>query len=98
MLKPMVGYGLHVVCYDIANDQRRRRVVRELEAFGVRVQESVFECWVDDLQRQRLEQALLRAIHQEDDRIVCYCVERSPKEEALVLGSQLSSDQGCVLI
>ena len=97
MLKAMSGYGLHIVCYDIANDRRRRRVVCELEAFGVRVQESVFECWIDDLQQRRLEQALLRTIHREDDRIVCYRAERSPTE-ALVLGGQLSIDQGCVLI
>ncbi len=97
MLSTVAGYGLHIVCYDIANDRRRRLVVRELEAFGVRVQESVFECWLDDRQRRRLEQALARVIRQEDDSIVCYRSERSPTE-ALVLGGQLSIDQGCVLI
>lgn len=33
-----------VVCYDVADDRRRRRIERALLGLGVRVQHSVFEC------------------------------------------------------
>lgn len=38
---------LVVIAYDIEDDRRRRRVARVLEGYGERVQESVFECWLD---------------------------------------------------
>ncbi len=34
---------LHVISYDIASDAARRRIAAQLEAVGVRVQDSVFE-------------------------------------------------------
>lgn len=97
MLNPGTGYGLHVICYDIANDKRRRRVVREIEAFGVRVQESVFECWLDELQRRRLEQALVRLIRPLDDSIACYRLSGTPAE-IMRVGGQASVEQRCVLV
>ena len=36
-----------IVCYDIVGDQRRRRVAACLDAYGDRVQDSVFELPVD---------------------------------------------------
>lgn len=33
-----------MVTYDISDDRERARVAKVLEGFGVRVQESVFEC------------------------------------------------------
>lgn len=36
-----------IAAYDIGNDLRRRRVVRCLEAYGHRVQESVFQLQLD---------------------------------------------------
>jgi CRISPR-associated protein Cas2 len=37
---------LWMVAYDVADDRRRRRLERGLQALGVRVQYSVFECWL----------------------------------------------------
>ena len=55
--------SLFIAAYDIADDRRRRRVSRVLSGFGLRVQRSVFEVWLDpkDLPdfRQRVG-ALLR--------------------------------------
>jgi len=33
-----------LVCFDIVNDKKRRRAVKVLKQYGVRVQKSVFEC------------------------------------------------------
>lgn len=35
---------MYVVSYDISNDRRRRKIAKELENYGTRVQYSVFEC------------------------------------------------------
>lgn len=53
----------YVVAYDISEDPVRSRVVKALGGFGVRVQESVFECVLSrngdlDLLIKRLEEAV----------------------------------------
>lgn len=47
-----------VICYDMASNRRRRAIVRELEAWGCRAQESVFECWLNASEREMLWQRL----------------------------------------
>lgn len=46
-----------VVAYDIVDDKRRQRVMKTVEAYGVRAQYSLFEC---DLPPARMEQLLTR--------------------------------------
>jgi CRISPR-associated protein Cas2 len=36
-----------LVCYDVCDSRRLRRVAKLLEGYGQRVQESVFECHLD---------------------------------------------------
>ena len=38
---------LYVVCYDVSEDKTRDRLSERLLDFGVRIQESVFECLLD---------------------------------------------------
>ena len=96
MLTDNAQCALHVVCYDIANDRRRRRLVRELEAFGVRVQESVFECWIDAEQRRRMERTLAALIRPEDDSLACYRLGGEPGE-AMVVGGEISRNAAFLL-
>ena len=49
-----------LVSYDIENDKRRTRVARALEAYGVRVQYSVFECNLEPAQLKQMKQRLTR--------------------------------------
>ncbi|MBK8233100.1 MAG: CRISPR-associated endonuclease Cas2 [Candidatus Eisenbacteria bacterium] len=39
--------SLYLAAYDIAADRRRRSVARTLRGYGQRIQESVFEVWLD---------------------------------------------------
>jgi CRISPR-associated protein Cas2 len=39
---------LHVICYDISDDNARNLMSERLLNFGNRIQESVFECLMDD--------------------------------------------------
>lgn len=53
---------LYLVAYDIADDRARLRVSETLEAFGTRVQESVFECRLDTADVEDLRVRLARAL------------------------------------
>jgi CRISPR-associated protein Cas2 len=45
---------LVVVCYDVADEKRRRLIADTLENFGVQVQDSAFECFIDTDSLSRL--------------------------------------------
>jgi CRISPR-associated protein Cas2 len=79
---------LYVVSYDIPNDQRRTRVHSALTGFGIWVQYSVFECFLNRRQRILLEARLLKEISQREDTIRIYglCAACKPKVEVLGRG------------
>ena len=67
---------LHLVAYDIADDARRLRVAKALLDYGVRVQESVFECLVaNEAKVAEMIDRLRELIEPEEDavRIVPVC-------------------------
>lgn len=37
----------YIAAYDISDDNQRQRIARILDRFGMRVQRSVFEVWLD---------------------------------------------------
>lgn len=59
------------VCYDIADDRRRRKASKVLEAFGKRVQRSVFECEIEQRQFVTMRQKLSQIVA-EGDRVRYY--------------------------
>ncbi|GIN18523.1 CRISPR-associated endoribonuclease Cas2 [Shouchella clausii] len=68
---------LVLVTYDVAittngGAARLRRVAKICEQYGVRVQNSVFECIVDATQKKRLEMDLIKVIDQQSDSIRIY--------------------------
>lgn len=60
----------YLVCYDIAHPKRLRKVAKTCEAYGSRIQYSVFECPLDDLRFQQLRATLDEIIHHDDDQIL----------------------------
>lgn len=58
----------YLVCFDISDDKKRRRVGILLEQYGQRVQGSVFEIAVESpAQLERLKKRLSRYLELEDD-------------------------------
>ena len=47
-----------VIAYDIADNLRRSRIVKIIEKCGVRVNYSVFECMLTDIQFQKLQEKI----------------------------------------
>ncbi len=68
---------LVVMAYDVntetvAGRRRLRRVAKACEDFGQRVQNSVFECWVDPAQWVKLRTRLMGEIAEELDSLRFY--------------------------
>lgn len=65
---------LYIVSYDISGNKRRRRVAKELENYGSRVQYSVFECRLTRQKYQELYHALVSLLSAEatEDSIRIY--------------------------
>ena len=66
-----------VVAYDIANNRRRRRVMKLLEEHGVRINLSVFECMMTDTQYDKLRDNIWQVIKHKEDTVAYYpiCVD-----------------------
>jgi len=72
---------LIVVCYDIADNGRRTRLHKTLEAYGRAVQRSVFECDIRPQDFERLRRKVHRLTRPDDDQVRYYvlceaCVKR----------------------
>lgn len=68
---------LIIVTYDVSTEtaagrKRLRRVAKVCESIGQRVQKSVFECSVDQMQMEELERRLLDEINEQEDSLRLY--------------------------
>ena len=73
---------LVVVTYDVSTEsaagrRRLRRVAKVCESTGQRVQKSVFECQVNEMQLEQLERALLAEIDEAQDNLRFYLITES---------------------
>lgn len=59
-----------LVCYDISNDLRLRRVHKTMCGFGDRLQYSVFECKFSPTDLARCRHALEKLIHHREDQVL----------------------------
>lgn len=63
---------MYIVCYDISDPKRLRRVARIMEGYGERVQLSVFECPLDAPRYRAMKARIRRVIDPEQDRVRYY--------------------------
>lgn len=80
-----------IVCYDVSDSKRLRRVFRIMRGFGDALQYSVFSCDLSPKERVMLEATLRDAINEREDRVMI--IDSGPTEgragEAVrVLGRQ----------
>lgn len=76
-----------LVAYDVATDtvqgrRRLRKVARACLDYGQRVQKSVFECSVNQVQYEQMVHRLLECIDEREDSLRIYRL-REPKERFL---------------
>jgi CRISPR-associated protein Cas2 len=60
----------YLVCYDIANDKRLRRVFKVCKNWGTHLQFSVFECDLNPAEKIRFERELAAEINQREDQVL----------------------------
>ena len=60
----------YLVCYDIADAKRLRRVFKKMHGFGDGVQYSVFKCDLSAAELALMRGAMLDIINQRDDRVM----------------------------
>lgn len=90
---------LTVIAFDVANDRRRRRLTRVLQAWGQRVLESVFEAWLTETQCNRLEQQALECINPDADRLALYTLPPADAKDCIILGQgQATHDLRYVIV
>lgn len=70
-----------LIAYDIADDRRLKQVAKLMEAYGERVQKSVFECVIDEQQLQNLTHKLKHLMKRKEDKVQFYnlcsaCIHR----------------------
>ncbi len=88
---------LVVVTYDVSTEttagrKRLRRVAKVCEGSGQRVQKSVFECQVNDMQLEELERRLLAEIDEAADNLRFYRITESAQVRVKQYGSFRSTD------
>ena len=60
----------YLVCYDIADDRRLRKVFQTMRGFGDHLQFSVFECQFSPSDLIRCRTELARIIHHDEDQVL----------------------------
>jgi CRISPR-associated protein Cas2 len=62
----------YMVCFDVRDPRRLRRIANELENFGQRVQRSVFECWLNGEDLFELKHRLANLMEPDEDQVRYY--------------------------
>lgn len=86
-----------LVTYDVATEtaegqKRLRRVAKVCEAFGQRVQKSVFECTLSPADLEQLKRKLARVIDETEDSLRLYRLQEPRHKHVQVLGRQIAYD------
>ena len=76
-----------LVCYDIAHPKRLYRVAKTLEAYGSRLQLSVFECPLDKLRLAEVKARLSDVLHHEEDQVLFVALGNESSDGDLMIES-----------
>ncbi len=86
-----------VVAYDVSTDtpagrRRLRKVAEACVGFGQRVQDSVFECHLTDVQLEKLRHKLLEIINEDEDSLRIYRLAQPRENYVWVYGVKREID------
>lgn len=79
---------LYLICYDIVDDRRRTKISKQLEAYGLRVQKSVFEAVLTQNQYDKLQKILLKLLNDKQDQLRFYPLSIPCRRKVKILGMQ----------
>ncbi|MFZ5911595.1 MAG: CRISPR-associated endonuclease Cas2 [Chloroflexota bacterium] len=64
----------YLLAYDIADPKRLARVAKSMEAVGERVQDSVFEAWLDEAELGKLLKKAQKVMKESEDSLRIYAL------------------------
>lgn len=64
----------YLVCYDIANDKRLRKVFKVCKDYGTHLQFSVFECDLNPRELVQLQRTLKDIVKHDEDQVLFVCL------------------------
>lgn len=76
----------YVICFDVGDGKRLRKISNEMENFGVRVQRSVFECHLENAQLRELQQRLEALMEPAEDQVRYYSLCGKDKQHIVIDG------------
>ncbi|AGF53626.1 ssr7072 (plasmid) [Synechocystis sp. PCC 6803] len=77
-----------LVCYDVRDDKRRRKLAKLLEQRCQRVQYSVFECPLPEkVLTDLLHRRWLKELNLKEDSLRAYPLQRQSRSQAKIFGS-----------
>ena len=84
----MSARSFYVLAYDLANDRRRQKIARLMEATGSRVQGSVFEAYLtaSELELRVKKSGKIMVLKEDSLRVYVLCADCRAKVWALGLG------------
>lgn len=86
-----------LVTYDVATEtkagrRRLQRVAKRCQAYGQRVQKSVFECTLGDADVEQLLHELKKEIKESEDSLRIYRLMEPRERHLLVIGKDVAHD------
>jgi CRISPR-associated protein Cas2 len=90
----------YVICYDIADDDRRSRLAKTLLDYGPRIQESVFLVHLDEELHARMLHRIHQVIEETADRVHVFALCASCEKRAINIGqnSDLPDDPPFLIV
>lgn len=91
-----------LVCYDIREPKRWRKVFKAMKGFGEHWQYSVFFCVLKEVDRVRMQTELEAELNLDEDQAIMIDLgpdEKAAREAAVVLGESLpKAETGVVVV
>jgi CRISPR-associated protein Cas2 len=80
----------YLLCYDVSDPRRLRRVHRVVRDWGIPIQFSVFEIDLMPVQMEKLLAELTALIEATEDKVIFYRL--SPHQERISLGQAIATE------
>lgn len=78
---------LYLICYDIAQPKRLRKVAKILEDYGLRVQKSFFQCEMKEERMNKMLESVKNIIERRRDSFFVYPICNECSQKTLQDGS-----------
>ena len=91
----------YLVCYDISDQKRWRRIFRAMKGYGEHWQYSVFFCVLKEMDRVRMQSELETELNLKADQCIIIDLgadEQSARDAVAVLGESLPKAQTGVVV